>query len=100
MIAGILERTKIKDLLKKQLTSETIIVDLAESIKADMSLSIIDSELKNLDDQTLEICLPKSKTLNSVFAELSQQNLQVHSMRNKTNRLEELFLKKIGGNNV
>lgn len=95
----ILERTKIKDLLK-QLTNETIIVDLAESIKTDTTISIIDSELKILDERTLEICLPKSKTLNAVFAELSQQNLHVHSMRNKTNRLEELFLKKIGGNNV
>lgn len=95
----ILERTKIKDLLK-QLTSETIIVDLAESITTDTPLSIIDSELKILDERTLEICFPKSKTLNAVFAELSQQNLQVHSMRNKINRLEELFLKKIGGNNV
>lgn len=45
-----------------------------------------------LDAHTFELRIDDSFTLNEVFTLLSQHKLQIHSMRNKTNRLEELFL--------
>ncbi|MGL6003865.1 MAG: ABC transporter ATP-binding protein, partial [Aeromonas sobria] len=44
------------------------------------------------DERTLEVDLDKSQSLNSLFEQLSSQQVQVVSMRNKANRLEELFV--------
>lgn len=44
------------------------------------------------DAMSLEVTLKKGESLNAIFAQLSAQNIQVASMRNKTNRLEELFM--------
>jgi ABC-2 type transport system ATP-binding protein len=41
---------------------------------------------------TLEVVVPKSQGINSYFKVLSDHNIVVQSMRNKTNRLEQLFL--------
>jgi ABC-2 type transport system ATP-binding protein len=47
------------------------------------------------DDHTLEIEVTKEQTLNDIFARLSQQGVEVVSMRNKVNRLEELFMRLV-----
>ena len=47
------------------------------------------------DDHTLEIEVTKEQTLNDIFARLSQQGIEVVSMRNKVNRLEELFMRLV-----
>ena len=52
------------------------------------------------DANTLEVMLPTAKTINSLFASLSAHGIEVESLRNKTNRLEELFLKRIGESNA
>jgi ABC-2 type transport system ATP-binding protein len=44
------------------------------------------------DGITLEASLPKKKSLNFLFSELERRDIHVRSMRNKANRLEELFL--------
>lgn len=44
------------------------------------------------DPLTLEVTLKKGESLNDVFAQLDAQQVDVASMRNKSNRLEELFL--------
>ena len=44
------------------------------------------------DDPTLEIEVSKEQSLNDIFARLTQQGVEVASMRNKVNRLEELFM--------
>ena len=44
------------------------------------------------DAETLEVDVPKSHSLNRVFIELERQGIAVLSMRNKANRLEELFM--------
>ena len=41
---------------------------------------------------TLEVTIPKTSAMNSIFDELSKHRIQVQSMRNKTNRLEQLFM--------
>jgi hypothetical protein len=49
------------------------------------------------DDHTLEIEMSKTQTLNDVFAQLTAQGIAVNSMRNKVNRLEELFIRLVDG---
>jgi ABC-2 type transport system ATP-binding protein len=51
-----------------------------------------------LDDHTLEIDLKKCQNLNDVFKQLSDQGVTVLSMRNKSNRLEALFVNLIDKN--
>ena len=52
-------------------------------------------EFKLRDEYTLEASLPKQKSLNALFAALQDLNVQVVSMRNKSNRLEELFMRLV-----
>lgn len=95
----ILEQALMKNLLAK-LTTETIVLDLNRPVDAQKLPKIQDVKLVLLDNNTLEVSFSKNNSLNSIFADLSRQDIQVVSMRNKTNRLEELFLKLIQQNNV
>ena len=47
---------------------------------------------------TLEITMDKAHSMNDLFQLLESQNIQVRSMRNKSNRLEELFVKMVEKN--
>ena len=47
------------------------------------------------DATTLLASLPKSRSLNALFKTLEERDIQVKSMRNKVNRLEELFLRLV-----
>jgi ABC-2 type transport system ATP-binding protein len=49
------------------------------------------------DPHTLEIEMSKTQSLNDIFAQLSAQGIAVSSMRNKVNRLEELFIRLVDG---
>ena len=52
-----------------------------------------------IDDTTLEVCLTKNSTINEIVKELSKKKIEVISMRNKVNRLEELFLELVNNGN-
>jgi len=95
----ILEQALMKNLLAKLIT-ETIVLDLNRPVDAQKLPKIQDVKLVLLDNNTLEVSFSKNNSLNSIFADLSRHDIQVISMRNKTNRLEELFLKLIQQNNV
>ncbi|MDK1288767.1 ABC transporter ATP-binding protein [Pseudoalteromonas umbrosa] len=84
----IVEHTTIKALLAK-LDKETFILDLQAPIKP---VSLSGYQFTLIDDHTLEVEVEKSQGLNGVFAQLSEQGNTVLSMRNKANRLEELFV--------
>ncbi|MBV8782692.1 MAG: DUF4162 domain-containing protein, partial [Gammaproteobacteria bacterium] len=49
------------------------------------------------DDHTLEVEVSKEDNLNDIFAQLSQRGIEVLSMRNKVNRLEEIFMRLVEG---
>jgi len=51
-----------------------------------------------VDPVTLEVTLDKAHSMNDLFQLLESQNIQVRSMRNKSNRLEELFVKMVEKN--
>ncbi len=87
----IVENTSMKELLAT-LDIETFVLDLpTNSIKP--SLEGFDYRL--IDDHTLEVDVKKAQGLNGVFNQLSEQGVQVLSMRNKSNRLEELFVRLV-----
>jgi ABC-2 type transport system ATP-binding protein len=90
----IVKNTSMKALLAT-LNVETYVFDLASGAK---QINIEGFETRANDDQTLEVDVLKQGGLNPVFEELSKQNIQVMSMRNKSNRLEELFVRLVEAN--
>ncbi|TCV99185.1 ABC transporter ATP-binding protein [Biostraticola tofi] len=84
----LVENTSMRELLGK-LKSETFILDLAPK-SALPKLNGYRNQL--LDTSTLEVEVMREQGLNSLFSQLSAQGVQVLSMRNKANRLEELFV--------
>ncbi|WP_318454571.1 ABC transporter ATP-binding protein [Photobacterium leiognathi] len=84
----LIEHTSMKDLLGK-LELETFILDIEPQTQTP-KLTGMNSQL--VDSTTLEVELKKGESLNPVFTQLSEQGIAVKSMRNKSNRLEELFV--------
>jgi len=84
----LVENTSMKALLAK-VVSETFILDLAPH-SAPIVLEGFQYEV--IDGTTLEVEVLREQGINHVFSQLSAQNIQVLSMRNKANRLEELFV--------
>ncbi len=91
----IIEDTSVKELLGK-LDVETFVLDLRRPI--DRAPAIEGVELVLRDSTTLEASLPKSRSLNRMFAVLESEGIEVCSMRNKANRLEELFMRLVDMN--
>ncbi|MGR5059452.1 ABC transporter ATP-binding protein [Vibrio rotiferianus] len=91
----LIENTTMKALLGK-LRVETFIFDV--EFDGEMpELAGVNSQ--TMIDGSLEIELDKSQGLNSVFSQLSDSGVKVLSMRNKANRLEELFVSIVRGGN-
>ena len=84
----LIENTSMKSLLSK-LQSETFVFDI-EAGKQTISLK--EYPYTVIDEATLEVEVLKEQGLNNIFEQLSAQGVKVLSMRNKANRLEELFL--------
>ncbi len=91
----IIENTDMKSLLAT-LDVETFVLDLRESIV--QCPTVEGMEIVVRDEKTLEASLPKQKSLNNLFSELGRQGIHVLSMRNKANRLEELFMRLVDKN--
>jgi ABC-2 type transport system ATP-binding protein len=86
----IVENTTMKRLLSK-LDTETVVLDLQGPVQQiPTHPSIL---LRRIDDLTLEADIHRGESLNTLFQLLDGARIRVHSMRNKTNRLEELFLR-------
>ncbi|HEX5677235.1 MAG TPA: ABC transporter ATP-binding protein [Alcanivorax sp.] len=91
----IVENTDMKSLLEK-LQVETFILDLARPVERAPELPGFEVHLR--DAATLEVAVPKSQSLNRLFVALAEQDFEVMSMRNKANRLEELFVRLVEQN--
>ena len=85
----IIKNTSMKALLS-QLNTESLILDLKETLDEIPKLEKFD--FKQIDELCCEITIDKQQSLNEVFDELSKHNIKVASVRNKSNRLEELFI--------
>ncbi len=87
----IVENTSMKSLLSK-LDIETFVLDIAELSSQTATIDLEPYSCRMLDSHTLEVDIKKSQSLNDVFKQLSAQGIEVLSMKNKSNRLEELFV--------
>ncbi|MDT4875868.1 putative ABC transporter ATP-binding protein YadG [compost metagenome] len=85
----------MRELLKK-LHVETFLLDLKESLLVPPQLLGYPAQL--LDHHTLEVQVEKSQGITELFRQLALQNIEVLSLRNKTNRLEELFVSLVEKN--
>ena len=86
----IVENTSMKELLSK-LNKETFIFDLNNPIKELPNLD--DYNLKLIDTTTIEVEVDRERNINKLFEILTKKNIDITCMRNKTSRLEGLFLK-------
>jgi len=86
----------IQDTTKKQLLGllnvETFIFDLKEPLLFELPASD-DFAIKKIDAVTLEVECQKTQNLNDIFGFLNKHHILVSSMRNRVNRLEELFVR-------
>ena len=90
----IVEQGPMKSLLAK-LDVEGFLLDIDGSLPAVLP-AIEGATLAAADDHTLDVEMPRAMDLNRVFAALGDAGIRVRSMRNKTNRLEELFVRMTG----
>ena len=88
----IVENTTVKALLGK-LDIETFVLDLHDPLESPPEIEGIEIVMR--DSTTMLASLPKSQSLNVLFRVLEQRGIEVKSMRNKVNRLEELFLRLV-----
>ncbi|MBC3387014.1 ABC transporter ATP-binding protein [Pseudomonas sp. SWRI179] len=91
----IVENTSMRQLLS-QLHVETFLLDL----KGDLMTApqLIGYPARLVDSHTLEVQVDKAAGITGLFTQLALQNIEVLSLRNKTNRLEELFVSLVEKN--
>ncbi|MCH1522337.1 MAG: ABC transporter ATP-binding protein [Arenicellales bacterium] len=90
---SLVENTSMRALLR-QLHLETYVLDLEHSLER--VPSGLDGSARLIDSTTLEIDIKKEEYLNDFYSMLSANDIRVRSMRNKANRLEELFINRVG----
>ena len=93
----IIENTSMKKLIA-ELDSQVFILDTPNEIKTKPEITIDDALIHRIDAHSFEVKVPSGKLINEVFEELDKQGIKISSMRNKTNRLEQLFLSRLRNN--
>jgi ABC-2 type transport system ATP-binding protein len=88
----IVERDRMSNLLRG-LHTETFVLNLRDPVA--VAPQVDGFALTRIDDHTLEAEVSKDQSLNGLFAQLATQRLDVLSMRNKVNRLEEVFMRLV-----
>lgn len=91
----IIENANMKALINR-LNSQTIILDVAKPLSFHSPIAGYASRL--IDEFTLEVDVERGQSLNHLFDLLTQHHIEISSMRNKTSRLEELFISLINEN--
>jgi ABC-2 type transport system ATP-binding protein len=90
----IAERDRMSSLLTR-LNTEIFVLNLREPLEAAPDLAGFPTIL--VDARTLEVEVSREQSLNDVFLRLTQLGIHVVSMRNKVNRLEEIFMRLVEG---
>lgn len=92
---AIIESGTMKGLLSR-LDQETFVLDLTHPLH---KVPVLDKGIVRLiDDITLEVDVCKTQPLNQIFSQLTEQGIEVRSLRNKANRLEEMFVSLLTNN--
>ena len=87
----IIENTTIKNLIKRS-QKQTLILDLENSYKKINNKEI---KISKIDDFTIEVIISKNMPINKLIQIFNKEKINIVSIKNKQNRLEELFLEKI-----
>ena len=90
-----IEQTDMRSLLDR-LNMETFVLYLDHEINELPDCG--DYRVRLLDKSTMEVDVDKGHDLNSLYARLSECDIKVVSMRNKSNRLEQLFMSMLNNN--
>jgi len=88
----LVENTSMKNLLS-QLDVQGYVLDIDKSLDSPPSLHNYSISLE--DPSTLNVTIKKNQSINDLFNELSSIGIKVTSMRNKSNRLEEMFIEMV-----
>lgn len=91
----IIEHANIKSLINR-LNVHTLIFDMEKPLTHPLQLE--GYQLHMIDDLSFEIEIQRGQSINHLFSLLTQHHIQISSMRNKTNRLEELFMRLVKRN--
>ena len=91
----LVEHTSMRKLLQK-LNVETFIVDVVQPLTLAPQLEGYPAKL--LGDHSFEVQIDKASGVNALFRQLDAAGIQVQSLRNKANRLEELFVSLVEKN--
>ena len=92
----LIENTSTRQLLNS-LKVETFVLDLESPLARLPKLKT--HKLQQIDEQTIEADICRDDSINTLFTELNEHGIKVLSMRNKTNRLEELFMNLVENSN-
>jgi ABC-2 type transport system ATP-binding protein len=93
----IVENTSMRKLLN-ELDSQVYILETTSQIPPGFDLNLDNASLEIVDEQCFEVTVSGGLSVNDVFAVFSEAGIKIDSMRNKTNRLEQLFLSKLESN--
>ncbi len=93
----LIENTTLRALLN-QLQTETFVLDLAKPLGEVPAIE--GHTVRLVDELSLEVDIDRAQGVNPVFSALTRQGIDVLSMRNKTNRLEQLFIEIIDSGRV
>ena len=91
----LIENTSMKDLLSR-LDVQGFLLDIDQSL--DNPPLIANFKISLEDSNTLNVAIKKDQSINHLFDQLSKQGISVSSMRNESNRLEEMFIEMIKKN--
>ncbi len=91
----IIERANMKSLINR-LNVQTMIFDIKSPL--DKPLHLPDFTHRMVDETSLEVEIHRGQSINDLIGSLSEQQVIIHGMRNKTNRLEELFMHLVSQN--
>lgn len=89
----IIEHSDMASLLAR-LHIDHFVLDLAAPVQ--VAPIIPGYQIDRLSERSLSVAVPKEEGLNKLFVLLSERNIQVVSLKNKSNRLEQLFMDLIG----
>ena len=88
----LVENTSMKDLLSR-LDVQGFVLDIDKILDQPPSIPKFPITLE--DSSTLNVSIKKDQSINHLFEQLSALDINVLSMRNKSNRLEEMFIEMV-----
>ncbi len=89
---GIIERDRMSSLLRR-LNTQSFVLNTRSPVAAAPVVAVY--VMRRIDEHTLEVDIAKEQNLNELFERLSRLGIEVVSMRNKVNRLEEIFMRLV-----